>query len=282
MSPERPNITVVVRTSGRSRCYLDRALASIRAQTCQPAQVIISDDASDGAAAPEEGNLRIVWLARPPDQRSNRSRALNRAIQRAVTPWVAFLDDDDTWRPDFLERMGAAAVAGFSARRIGALCCRTEARYEDETGGRFVDCGKEPFNPNLTEITLAGLVEQNLFTNNAVLWRREVFAQVGGYREDLAVLEDWEFNVRACGRFPLAVLPQTLAHYHQRPRMRGRQEANSSRSQHDAVLAQLAQEWREAGLLPSDRGWHWLRNRWRTARHRWARWRFATRWRRFS
>jgi len=225
-----------------------------------------------------EGELPVAWLARPPNELPHRSKALNRAILQVVTPWVAFLDDDDTWAPCFLEQMGAAAAARFSSHEIGALCCRTEAHYEDEIEGRLVELGQEPFNPNLVEITLARLVGQNLFTNNAVLWRREIFARVGGYREDIQVLEDWEFNVRVCRRYSLAVLPQTLAHYHQRPRMTGRQEANSSKHQHDAVLAQLAQEWRAAGLLPPDRGWPWLRNRWREVRHHWARRRFAKRW----
>jgi glycosyltransferase involved in cell wall biosynthesis len=278
MNPERPDIAVVVRTSGRPRCYLDRALTSIRAQTCRPAQVIISDDAG-GGVAPTEEDQRIVWVTRPSHERPHRSKTLNRAIQHVVAPWVAFLDDDDTWRPEFLERMGAAAVSALQTREIGALCCRTEAWYEDEKGGCFTCLGKEPFNPDLTEITLAELVKQNLFTNNAVLWRREVFARIGGYREDIQVLEDWEFNVRACRSFPMAVLPLTLAHYHQRPGIRDHHEANSSKSEHDAVLVQLAQEWRASGLLPADRGWHWLRNRLRHVRHRWARWRFDQRWR---
>jgi len=124
-----------------------------------------------------EGELPVAWLARPPNELPHRSKALNRAILQVVTPWVAFLDDDDTWAPCFLEQMGAAAAARFSSHEIGALCCRTEAHYEDEIEGRLVELGQEPFNPNLVEITLARLVGQNLFTNNAVLWRRGILSR---------------------------------------------------------------------------------------------------------
>ncbi len=272
------DITVIVRTSGRPRCYLDRALESIRAQTLRPAQLILSDDMGVRAPLGEDGAL--LWLTRSPDERPNRSRALNRAIGHATSPWLAFLDDDDTWAPDFLARMSEAAAGSAGA---GAFCCRTEARYEDEQDGVFTDLGAEPFNPGLSEITVAALVRRNLFTNHAALWRREVFSKTGGYREDLEVLEDWEFNVRACRLFQLCVVPLTLARYHQRPRLHGGgQAANSSRSQHDVVLARLTKEWRSAGLLPPDRGWHWLMNRLRGGRHRWARWRFAVRWERKS
>ncbi|AOS44552.1 Putative glycosyltransferase EpsH [Lacunisphaera limnophila] len=272
MSAQRPDITVIVRTSGRSRCYLDRALASIRAQTCRPAQVIISDDASAGPT-PDVGDPGIVWVTRPPDESPNRSKALNRGIQHAGTAWLAFLDDDDTWHPEFLARMRTAVTGPTTA-----VCCRTQARYEHEVEGRFQPLGEEPFNPGLYGITLSRLAAANLFTNNAVLWPRDFFTTLGGYREDLTMLEDWEFNVRAAQRFSLAVLPETLAYYHQRPRQDGGLAANSAKTQHDRARDQLLQEWRAAGLLPPDRGWRWVANRGRELRHRWARWRFTTRW----
>jgi glycosyltransferase involved in cell wall biosynthesis len=272
MSAQRPDITVIVRTSGRARCYLDRALASIRAQTSQPRQVIISSDAPAGPAPVTEDPL-VVWLTRPPGEPANRSKALNRGIRHAVTPWVAFLDDDDTWHPEFLARMGAAITGPGTA-----VCCRTQARYEHEVEGRFQSLGEEPFNPGLHRIVLHRLAEANLFTNNAVLWPRDFFAALGGYREDLAMLEDWEFNVRAARRFSFVVLPETLAYYHQRPRQGGGLAANSAKTQHDRARAQLQCEWRAAGLLPPDRGWRWVANRGREVRHRWARWRFASRW----
>ncbi len=286
MQPSPTSLSVIVRTGGRAPLFLSRALDSVTAQTRVPARIIVVDDGADAAgveAVLGRMDLRGVALRHLPrdiriQTQPNRSAALNRGIAETDTRWIAFLDDDDTWAPCFLEQMWAAAAAKFSSYEIGALCCRTEAHYEDEIEGRLVELGQEPFNPNLVEITLARLVEQNLFTNNAVLWQREIFAQIGGYREDLQVLEDWEFNVRACRRFPLAVLPLTLARYHQRPRMHDCLEANSSKQQHDAVRAQLAREWRASGLLSPDRGWPWLRNRWREVRHRWARWRFVKRW----
>jgi glycosyltransferase involved in cell wall biosynthesis len=278
MSPARPEISVIVRTSGRPRGYLERALGSIAGQSLCPTRVIVSDDAGvEPLAAP--AGLRMDWLARNAAAAPNRSGALNRALAQVTTPWLAFLDDDDTWRPDFLERMATAIAPRAADSHYGGVCCRTQALYERESRGQFTELGRELFNPWLVKVTLSGLVRQNLFTNNAVLWHRRVFDEIGGYREDLDVLEDWEFNVRAAARFEFLVVPEVLAHYHRRLQTGVGEGANSSLQAHDRVRARLAAEWRAVGWLPPDRGWHWIGNRWREARHRWARWRFDARWR---
>lgn len=275
----RSDISVIIRTAGRPGCYLDRAIASVKAQTCPPRLLFISDDSGTQKQTIPSGKLRVQWIERDPAQTANRSAALNRAVRCADSDWLAFLDDDDTWHPEFLARMGAAVTARFPGVNIGAIVCRTQALYERESNGQFTELGQEPFNPWLVKVTLSGLVRQNLFTNNAVLWHRRVFDEIGGYREDLDVLEDWEFNVRAAARFELLVVPEVLAHYHRRLEARAGEGANSSLQAHDRARSRLATEWRAVGWLPADRGWHWIGNRWREARHRWARWQFDRRWR---
>ncbi len=282
MNESRADISVIVRTAGRPRCYLDRALASVRAQTVAPACVIISDDgaASGAPSSPAVGDLPALWLTRNSATPPNRSAALNRAIAQTRTAWLAFLDDDDTWAPGFLEQLHGAAEISGDGSDFGAMCCRTEAIYEEEHNGSFVGLGREPFNPGLRELTGPGLARRNRFTNNAVLWHHRVFTELGGYREDLPVLEDWEFNVRAAARFRMTVLSATLAYYHQRPLEISRVTANSPAGVHDQFRRQLASEWRLAGLLPADTGWNWVINRWNEWHHQVARRRFRSRWKR--
>jgi glycosyltransferase involved in cell wall biosynthesis len=223
--------------------------------------------------------LHMQWLGRNPIESSNRSAALNRAVRRAEGECIAFLDDDDTWHPEFLARMGAAMAERFPGDRIGAVACRTMAVYEDDSLGKFARLGSEPFNPGFTSVSVDELVRRNLFTNNAVLWHRQILSDLGGFREDLPVLEDWDFNVRVAIHFPLEVLPESLANYHRRPRPGQNSEANSSMRLHDEYLARLVDEWRSQGLLPPVRGLGHLTAAWARVRHRWSRWRFDRRWR---
>lgn len=74
------NISVVVATIPPRAELLDRALASVRAQTLQPAAVhVVMDDERRGAA-----------------------HTRNRALGRVDTEWLAFLDDDDELKPNHL------------------------------------------------------------------------------------------------------------------------------------------------------------------------------------
>lgn len=78
-----PDITVCIATIPPRRKQLKRALASVTAQTMQPAAIIVEfDHERTGAAATK-----------------------NRAAARATTPWLAFLDDDDQFMPHHLETL---------------------------------------------------------------------------------------------------------------------------------------------------------------------------------
>lgn len=68
-----PDITVCIPTIPPRRHLLERALASVSAQTLQPAEVIVEVDTDKTGAAATR----------------------NRALDRVTTPLVAFLDDDD-------------------------------------------------------------------------------------------------------------------------------------------------------------------------------------------
>lgn len=92
----------------RSAATIDRAVASIAAQTRRPAEVILVDDGSgDGtlerlrslAARHPAGWIRIVAL---PENRGA-ADARNAGWAAACQPYLAFLDADDAWHPRKIE-----------------------------------------------------------------------------------------------------------------------------------------------------------------------------------
>jgi glycosyltransferase involved in cell wall biosynthesis len=73
-------ITVVIPSIPSRAKMLDRALASVKAQTLRPERVVVEfDDDRLGAAATRQ-----------------------RGLEKVTTPWVAFLDDDDEFLPGHL------------------------------------------------------------------------------------------------------------------------------------------------------------------------------------
>lgn len=239
------DISIVVRSCGRP-ALLARALASIREQTLQPDEIVVVAIGSDGLAAIEKAAGSMVLRIVPVSAGRARGAALNDGIRLARGPWYAVLDDDDTWAPTFLQEMMGTVSPDEADPALGGVACQTELIYERYRNGTVVNCGRKPFNPQFHRIDPELMAETNPFTINAVLWHRRVFSEVGEYREDLNLLEDWEFNMRAALRFQLRVLPRPLARYHRRPP--GDQMPNIRLSESDRAARVLQARWREAGV----------------------------------
>jgi GT2 family glycosyltransferase len=113
------DVTVVIPTYNRDKELLE-AVASVRAQECQPAAIVVVDDASDDRRALdalEQIELRGAQVVRR-DSRGGPASARNTGVARARTKWVAFLDNDDLWLPghltqaySLLEKMTDASYA---------------------------------------------------------------------------------------------------------------------------------------------------------------------------
>jgi glycosyltransferase involved in cell wall biosynthesis len=104
--------------------YIGGAIASVRAQTVAPAEIIVIDDgSSDGTgAAAEEAGARVI-------RQINRglAAARNRGVAAARWPWIALLDADDRWLPGKLERQWNAHLAAPDVRILATdLTCVNE------------------------------------------------------------------------------------------------------------------------------------------------------------
>ncbi len=233
------DVSVVIRSCGRP-ALLRRTLLSIAAQTVQPREIIVVAIGAAGEGAAALPALPVTAMVRSGEARC-RGGALNDGIAAAQSQWIAFLDDDDTWAPTFLEEMIAAIPSAETQPPTGCVVCQTEAVYERVRNGIVSECGREPFNPDLTGVDSRRLFEKNRFTINAALWHRHVFIAVGGFSEKLPVLEDWEFNMRASREFSIGIVPRMLARYHQRPP--GDPVPNTNGREHDRWAGELQREW---------------------------------------
>jgi len=127
--PENPLVSVVVTTYNRPS-YLERAVESVREQTYDPVELVVVDDHSDEPASRVFARLDLDGLHDMTFERHERNQGANAArntgIDAATGKFVAFLDDDDRWRPEKIERQVAAATPEVGVVYTGIEATRGE------------------------------------------------------------------------------------------------------------------------------------------------------------
>ena len=102
-SPNRCQFTVIIPTFNRAT-LVTRAIESALVQTVSPSQIIVVDDGStdDTAEVCKTLASKIKYIYQP---NGGASAARNRGIRLACSPWIAFLDSDDYWSANHLEKI---------------------------------------------------------------------------------------------------------------------------------------------------------------------------------
>jgi len=183
-----------------------RAITSVQAQTFPDWELIVVDDGSADNSASTIlgiGDARIRLLAQP---NSGAAVARNRGLVEAGAEFVAFLDSDDTWHPEFLEQMVTALQASPAA--VLAYCGWQNLYPDGSAGIPFVPPDYEPLDR--LETFLGGC----RWPIHGALVRRSEIQTVGAFDETLQASEDYDLWLRLVARGPLVLVPAVLAYYH--------------------------------------------------------------------
>ncbi len=172
-------VTVVIATRDRVTELL-RTLARLSALPERPAIIVVDNGSADGTAAAVSRDFPGVTVIR--NRRNRRAAARNQGARRAVTPYVAFSDDDSWWEPGALAR---ACDLLSRHPEVGAIAGRALV------GEQAAD---DPINAVLAASPLRGPGPGELpgplvlgFLGCAVVARRAAFLQAGGYPPVLGI-----------------------------------------------------------------------------------------------
>jgi len=230
--PTAPRVTVAVSTWNRAH-LVGRAIASVLAQTFRDFELLVVDDGStDPTAEVVRGftDPRLRYLRHPENR--GISRARNTAIAAARGEWMAFLDDDNEWSPEYLARQLAAA-----ARRPGSDVLYCRARWHDHRAGiegiriRMVPDGR----------VLRHVVRGWHLLISCTLIRRSVLVELGGLDERLGASEDVDLWLRLARRAEFAGTPEVLVRRHDQ---HGGRQLSLDVGLHERDLAVLDAKWR--------------------------------------
>jgi succinoglycan biosynthesis protein ExoO len=214
-----PRISVIL-PSYNSAASLRRSLDSALGQTMQDLEVLVVDDASDDqsfsiAEAAAASEPRVVSLRNERNVGAAASR--NRGIRRARGQWIAFLDADDWWAPERLERMleagGHADVVSDDLRVVSP----GSARGEEMSGRSFLEhIGFGIGTPR--ELTLLEFVTHDLGLLKPIA-RREFLGQHGlGFDERFTIVHDFPLWAAVLARGARWIqLPDAYYYYSRAP-----------------------------------------------------------------
>ncbi len=194
-----PLVSVVVPTRDRPAMLRD-ALESVCAQDYPNWEAIVVNDGGadiSGVLQSLPAAAARITLIRSV-QSAGQARARNRGIAAARGDIVAFLDDDDRYKPDHLARL----VAGLRDSGAALGYTRAEAVWERIAEGRRIDLKRGPASPWFRYSRALLLVRNCMPIDNWAV-RRECFDACGNFDESMVCAEDWDLLLRFSQRADL-------------------------------------------------------------------------------
>ncbi len=183
--------------------FIRKAIDSVLAQTVPVAEVIVVDDGSrDSTCSVVESYGSPVRLLR--QKNAGPSTARNLGARTSTSAYIGFLDADDAWHPEKLEKQ----LAAFSANPQAVLCYTGVQTFDDETG----EGGQSPATP-LDCLRAQLRIRNPQVVPSSVLVRREAFERSSGFDPGLKGSEDWDFAIAMLEIGPFCVAEDFLLFY---------------------------------------------------------------------
>ncbi len=217
-----PRVSVLLPVHREPPEFLERSIGSVLAQTFRDLEVVLEGDGVEDRDAIRRlesfaaGDARVKLVLGP---RRGLVPTLNAGLARCRGDYVARHDADDWSEPERL----AAQVAVLDARpELGVVGTDVVRHRED---GTRLWVSRYPRTPADVK---AALDRETPFCQGATLFRRALAESVGGYREGIPTVEDYDFFGRLLAKADGANLARPLYHYRYR---RGSLSGSGAREQ---------------------------------------------------
>lgn len=196
-------VSVIVPNYNHGR-YLGDAIDSILAQTYQQHETIVIDDGSTDnsreVAAAYGDQIRYIYK-----DNAGLSAARNTGLENARGEFVALLDADDMYEPNFMEKL--VTTLGRNSDFDGVYC-----------GYQFVDEHGEDLAQAETRVIPSGQLYEamkggNFWVPESAMMRRKCYVTAGPYDETLRACEDWDVWLRILAKHKILGVADVLTRH---------------------------------------------------------------------
>lgn len=203
----KPLISVVIPTHNREN-LLPRAIDSALKQSYPNFEiVVVSDGSCDNTDAIMEkycsDSDRIRYISYHLAKGGNYAR--NTGVEAAKGEYVAFLDDDDEWHADKLEKQYAIIE---NDDNIGLVATGINSIQEGEDFiTKFIPSAEYDASKQI-------LLRNCIGSTTTVMVKKELIQSVGGFDENLGALQDYDCWVRLCQITRVGVVKEPCVEYY--------------------------------------------------------------------
>lgn len=182
---------------------IEAALRSIAGQSVAPFEVIVVDDGSTdfGPQLVEKFKMPNLRLLRQPNR--GVAAARNRGIEAASGEWIALLDADDRWYPDFLAEIGLLID-------LFPDCGIYSTAFDIVTKNSCIRSNSPEERGVVDNFWQSALHHRICNSSNSVL-PRAVFETLGGFPEGMRIGEDQYMWTKAASAFRVCSSPKVCA-----------------------------------------------------------------------
>jgi len=190
-------ISVIIPTYKRPD-LLNKAIESVKKQTYKNVEIIVVDDNEPGSIYREETenkisshlNKNLIYIKH--EKNRGGCAARNTGIKNSRGDYIAFLDDDDIWLPDKLERQ----LKLFKQNdNLGIVYCH---RYSFKENGRIYRKKKSKL---VKGYVFNEMLIHNYISTPVALVKRECFNKVGLFDERFKSRQDHDMFLRICKHY---------------------------------------------------------------------------------
>lgn len=193
------NISVVIPSYNR-KDFLKRSIDSAINQTKKPFEIIVVDDGStDGTETMIKSDYDFVKFIK--QKNKGVSAARNIGIKVSIGEWICFLDSDDEWKKDKLEKQINAMKSnpGYKFFHSNEIWIKNGIRINQKK--KHKKYGGDIFDKCLDMCRISP---------SSVMIDKTVFDEVGNFNENLVVCEDYELWLRICDKYRVFFIDEPL------------------------------------------------------------------------
>jgi len=205
-----PKFSVVIPLYNKSN-YIKKAIESVCAQSFEDFELVIVNDCSTDNSleiAKTYNDPRIRFLEHSENKGLSASR--NTGIKNTSAQYIAFLDADDSWKPQFLEKINFL-ITEYKQADLFATNYEISLQNGKYISHSFDITNQQPHSvvSNFFESNLA----QTTYIPSGLCVNRRVFESIGLYNEAISYSEDVDFNIRAHSKFQMAYYNEAFVTY---------------------------------------------------------------------